>query len=410
MSNEWTASVRRSGDPRQLLLLDALRIKSMDKLSIKRKKILYLITKSNWGGAQRYVFDLALSLPQEEFETVVALGGAGPLADKLTAAGIRTISIPSLQRDVSLAKEIRAFREIGQILRTERPTILHINSSKAGVLGALIGRLVGVPKIIFTSHGWAFNEDRPGWQRFVLRAIHWLTVLLSHQTIAVSREVKRQMNWPFAQKKMVVIHNGRTIANLHTREEARAYLCARCPALLPYQNDFWSITIGELHPVKRHDAVIAAMKELVAREPSTRHIIMGGGEQEADLRKQISALGLEENVFLLGAVDEAAQYLKAGDMFVLASRSEAMAYVIVEACIAGLPVVATSVGGIPEVIDHGTSGLLVSLQDKKALFEAIFQARTDGALRAKLAAGALSRAEDFTLEKTLNQTTDLYNK
>jgi glycosyltransferase involved in cell wall biosynthesis len=373
-----------------------------------KKKILFLITKSNWGGAQRYVYDLAVGLPKGEFEVAVALGGTGPLADKLAAAGITTISIPSLQRDISLAKELRSFVEFWHVVRSEKPDILHINSSKAGALGALIGRLVRLPKIIFTSHGWAFNEDRPGWQKFVFKIIHWLTVLLSHQTIAVSREVKRQMNWPFAQKKIVVIHNGRTIVNLRTRAEARAYLCTRLADLLPYQNDFWSITIGELHPIKRHDAVIAAMKELVAREPSTRHLIISGGQQEAELRKQISELGLTENVFLLGAVDEAAEYLKAADMFVLASRSEAMAYVIVEACEAELPIVATRVGGIPEVIDHGVSGLLVPSYDQKALFEAILQLRTDATLREKLAAGALLRAQDFTPEKMLAATTDLY--
>ncbi len=373
-----------------------------------RKKILFLITKSNWGGAQRYVYDLAVGLSKDDFDVAVALGGDGPLATKLRAGGIKVISIPSLQRDVSLTKELRSLREISDIIEVEHPDILHINSSKAGVYGALIGRIRRVPKIIFTAHGWAFNEDRPIWQRFILKKIHWLTVLFSHHTIAVSEEVKRQMNWPFSRAKMTVIYNGRDIKFLKSREEARAALTEHEPRLQKYRDDFWSMTIAELHPVKRHDAVIKSMKEVVRRWPHTRHLIISGGQDEAYLHKLIRKLELEDNIFLLGQMDEAAQYLKAADLFVLASRSEAMPYVIIEACIAGLPIVATAVGGIPEIIQSERSGLLTEPLDNKALFEAIFELRTNEQKRHQLAEGALKRSQEFTFSKTLNKTLNLY--
>lgn len=373
-----------------------------------KAKILYLITKSNWGGAQRYVYDLAAGLPQNEFEAVVALGGDGPLAERLRESGIRVISIPSLQRDISLIKECVAFVEIANIIRTEEPDILHINSSKAGILGALLGRLLLVPKIIFTSHGWAFNEERPGWQKVILKTIHWLTVLLAHQTIAVSEELKRQMDWPGTQNKMSVIHNGRSVTGLLSKDEARTYLCERFPQLLPYQNDFWSITIGELHPVKRHEAVIDAIKELIETEPNTRHLIIGEGGERKALEEQIEKLNLVDHVFLLGAIDEAAKYLKAADMFILASRSEGMPYVLIESLFAGLPVVATRVGGIPEVIDHNVEGLLTPPLDNKALFEAILSLRQGPELRSRLGEKALEKSQEFSLEKTLEKTLSLY--
>lgn len=368
-----------------------------------------MITKSNWGGAQRYVYDLAVGLPRGNFDVVVALGGDGPLATKLQAADIKVVRIPSLQRDISLAKELSSLREISDIIEAERPDILHINSSKAGAYGALIGRLRRVPKIIFTAHGWAFNEDRPLWQRLILKKLHWLTVLLSHHTIAVSKEVVEQMNWPFAKSKMTVIYNGRDLPHLKSREEARAILIGNEPRLQKYKDDFWSMTIGELHPIKRHDAVIKSMKEVVRRWPHTRHLIISGGQDEVYLHRLIKALELEDYVFLMGTIDEAAQYLKAADMFILASRSEAMPYVIIEACIAGLPIVATSVGGIPEVIENGKSGLLTTPLDNKALFEAIFELRTNPQKRATLAASALDRANHFTFDRTLKETLSLYN-
>lgn len=374
----------------------------------KKTKLLYLITKSNWGGAQRYVFDLATGLPPSEFDVVVALGGNGLLATKLETAGIRVIHIPSLQRDVSLIKEASAFVEIADIIRRERPDMLHLNSSKAGILGAFLGRLLLVPKIIFTAHGWAFNEDRPDGQKLILKMIHWFTVLFSHQTIAVSEELRRQMDWPFTENKMSVIYNGRSIPDLRSREESRSYLCEQFPHLLSYRHDFWSMTIGELHPVKRHDAVIDAIKKVVETKQDTRHLIIGEGEEREALEAQIEKLNLSENVFLLGSVEEAARYLKAADIFVLASRSEGMPYVLIEALIANIPVVATGVGGIPEVIERDVEGLLTPPLDNKALFEAILSLRNNSELRLKFSENAKVKSKEFTLEKTLESTLALY--
>ena len=134
--------------------------------NLKKTKVLYLITKSNWGGAQRYVFDLATSLPADSYEVCVACGGDGEMRKKLLANGVRVVTIESLERNISLKKELLAFREISKIVREEMPDILHVNSSKAGIVGTLIGRIKRVPKVIFTSHGWAFNEDRGFISRF----------------------------------------------------------------------------------------------------------------------------------------------------------------------------------------------------------------------------------------------------
>jgi hypothetical protein len=186
-----------------------------------QKKVLFLITKSNWGGAQRYVYDLATALNRNEFEPVVALGGNGTLVDMLHHAGIRTIAIKSLVRDVDAKQELALARELYSIFRTEKPDVLHLNSSKAGAMGAFVGRLARVRRIIFTAHGWAFNEDRPFWQRLIIKAIHYATVVLSHHTIAVSSGMMREMNWPGVQTKMSVINPGRSIGVMFTKAEAR---------------------------------------------------------------------------------------------------------------------------------------------------------------------------------------------
>ncbi len=372
------------------------------------KKILYLITKSNFGGAQRYVFDLATNLDRNKYEVAVALGGTGRLYEELKKKKIRTIPLHTLERDISLFKEIKAIRELFKIIKKEKPDILHINSSKAGALGAFLGRILRVPRIIFTAHGWAFNEDRPWWQRLIIKKIHWLTVLFSHTTITVSDTTKRQMNWPFVQKKMITIYNGRSIPNLYSREFARSCLVEYLPDLEAYKNDFWSVTIGELHPIKQHDVTIRALAEVVKKNTNVRHVIIGDGEERARLTRLVEDLNLEDHVFFAGHVPEASHYLSGFNLFVLASRSEALAYVIIEACIAGLPIIASNVGGIPEIITHEKDGLLFNQGDALILSQHYTHLLENPEERKTLSQNTLLRAQDFTFEKMLNETTGLY--
>jgi hypothetical protein len=158
-------------------------------------KIIYLITKSNFGGAQRYVYDLALGARAAHHDVLVCSGGVGVLTEKLNSAQVRTRGIPSLQRDISLAGEWKSLLTLVRILREERPDVLHLNSSKAGLLGGLAGRLVNIlnfflrrprMRIIFTGHGWAFNEDGGDVQRFLIGIGHWLTIFFAHVVIADS--------------------------------------------------------------------------------------------------------------------------------------------------------------------------------------------------------------------------------
>ncbi len=374
-----------------------------------KKKILFLITKSNFGGAQRYVFDLATHLNPEEFDVVVALGGNGPLLEKLKQKEIRTITLGNLQRDFSLLKELKSAVELWKIIKSEKPEILHINSSKAGGLGTFLGRILGIPHIIFTAHGWAFNEDRPLWQKLIIKKLHWLTVMLAHKTIAVSEMTKRQMNWPFAQNKMIVIHNGRTNPDLYSRDFSRAYLEKYIPSLEKYKNDFWSVTIGELHPVKQHDVTIRALRDIVKTHPNIRHVIIGEGDERNKLERLVLDLDLGNNVFFAGHILEASLYLKAFDLFILSSRSEGLGYVIIEACIAGLPIITSNVGGIPEIITHEKDGLLFKQGNTDMLAQYYLQLLESPEQRKTLAENALLRAQDFTFEKMFEKTIALYN-
>ncbi len=151
-------------------------------------KILYFITKSNWGGAQKYVFDLATYFKGRGDEVVVAFGGDGILSQRLKEQGIRTITVNNLSRDVGFLNELKSLKEIKEIIKKEKPDVVHLNSSKIGIVGSLISRVVGIKKIIFTAHGFAFREERPFWQILLIQFLSWLSIVLSHKTICVSEK------------------------------------------------------------------------------------------------------------------------------------------------------------------------------------------------------------------------------
>jgi glycosyltransferase involved in cell wall biosynthesis len=323
-------------------------------------KVLMAITKGFWGGAQEYVFSLATGLPSEKYAVTVLCGEGENLPEKLAEKNIRVLRIETISRDISFFTEFKNLFELIKILRKEKPDVLHLNSSKIGGLGALAGKMAGVPKIIFTGHGWAFNESRPWISRKFFLFLHWLTIILSDTTIAVSQKTKNDLGkLPFVKNKIFVVHNGISPIDFFEKQTAREKLIemSRSDLDIGDSDKIWIGTISELHKNKGLDFLISACQSL---PENVSIFIIGEGEERKNLENQITKLGLQNKIHLLGRVENARKYLKAFDIFTLTSRTEALPYTILEAGLAGLPVVASRVGGIPEIIENNENGILVS--------------------------------------------------
>lgn len=384
-------------------------------------KILLLITKSNWGGAQKYVYELATGLPKADFDVKVIAGGRGPLTEKLMEAGIGVRPIESLSNDTGLKKEIDTFKELWNIIKSEKPDVLHVNSSKAGIMGALVGRILGVKKIVFTAHGWAFNEKRPLYEKVVLKYIHWLTIVLSHKTIAVSQNIAGAFaGWPMIEGRIEVVYNGIKPGTGYAKVGARQVLAQMYPQLKEVFDDkrvYVVGTIAELHPVKNIDVAINGIDELIKESAHHRgsehfvYLVIGEGRERVALEKQIEQKGLNGKVFLLGHVQDAYQYIKAFDVFLLPSRSEALAYVLLEAGYQEASVVATAVGGIPEIVEDMKSGVLIQSNKSSEIAHAI-KFYSQHADIAKQYAKNLNSSvkEKFTLQKMIDGTVEMYKK
>lgn len=309
------------------------------------KKILFVITKSNWGGAQKYVYDLATALPKDQFEVVVALGGTGEagastglLAERLKTGGVRTIFLTAFTRDIYLFREFKAFFELWGVIKNEKPDVLHLNSSKAGGLGALAGRIAGIRRIIFTAHGFAHNEIRPVYQRALIWIASWLTILCADVTIVLSNYELKRAPVIFSHRKIIAIHNG---IDMHMQFASGEQIRNAFPPGVRITG-----TIGELTKNKNHISLIEQ-----AKHKSDMYVaIVGEGEERRTLEAKIKKEGLSDRVKLFGFMP-ANEVLRGFDVFALPSLKEGLPYVLLEAKAAGLPIIANRVGGVGEILD-----------------------------------------------------------
>jgi glycosyltransferase involved in cell wall biosynthesis len=435
---------------------------TIKQMNTNKKKVLYIITKSVWAGASKYVYDLATNLPKDNFDVFVASGGYGILSEKLKTSNIPYFEIKGFQRNVNPFKDIQAFFEILFLLFKIKPDIVHVSSAKAGGLAGLaisIYKLLhpreslkparhlpeakpmaggdaprgslGFVKPIFTAHGWTFNEARPKWQINLIKYFSRLTCLFYDKIICVSQydydvAIKNKIA---PKEKLVVIHNGIKPEdyNFLSREEAREKISnySNSPNYsnkIPKSNhqkakeEIWLGTIGEFTKNKGQKYLIDAINKIQDSRFKIQVFIIGFGEEisnlpdgKAGLKSQISKLHLENQIFLIENWPDASNYMKAFDIFVLPSIKEGLPYVLLEAKSAGVPIVATEVGGIPEIV-HSTSsgqvennknGLLVEPSNANALAEAI-----KTLLETPL--NSLKPLKNFEFEKMLEKTVEVY--
>lgn len=402
--------------------------------------VLYVVTLSEWGGAQRYVYDLATRLGAAGFSATVACAPGGPLVDRLRAAGVPVHEVPELVRSIRPLTDLRALWKLYRLIRRLRPDIVHCNSSKAGILGRLATWLAGVPVRIFTAHGWAFTEGRPHWQRWLLARTEALVAPLTHRIICVSEHdqelaVRCGVAPP---ERLVTIHNGVDPVPLPTDSPAGS----TGPAP---QRPLTIIMVARLAPPKDPVLVLEGLGRLPgklatlhadgaggdAETPLVRLILVGDGPLRPEVEADAAALGFRVEtaaapvvdtsggqgegaactVILPGErpADEVPRLLAQADLFVLASRWEGLPYSIIEAMMTGLPVVASRVGGIPEMVEDGVTGFLVPPGDADAMAAALARFLADPTLCGRMGEAARQRAQDhFTVDRMVAATAALY--
>lgn len=389
-------------------------MRNKDDMESSKEKILYLITKSNWGGAQRYVFDLACEAQKRDYTPLVGCGGTGPLTEKLQKQGIRVVQIKALQRDVHFLKEIISFFDIVKLIRTEQPHVVHVNSSKAGGIGALAARINRSPCIVFTVHGLPQREKRSWLSRTLIGIATWITAVISHKIITVTRddaEVLRRQ--PFLKNKIAHIQLGIEHTAI-SRDKAQSYITGFLDTAdsreLP-GDALWIGTVAELTNNKGHRYALEALNQVIKKHPQLRYVLIGSGELEKELRTYVEKNKLENHVFFTGFVPNAASLYAAFDIYLATSTKEGLPYTILEALMTGTPVIATRVGGIPDVIEHTVSGHLINPESPDEITEALLKLIENTSYRVSLGKTAQDRANRLhNKEMMATETFRLYRE
>lgn len=364
-------------------------------------KILYIITQGIWGGAQRYVFDLTTHLP-ENFSVQVAVGEAkGPqdLQDALKRSNKPNLHLTQLYRlvrPIHPFQDLRAIFEIRQLIKTTNPDIVHLNSTKAGIIGSLATLwLHPRPKVVYTVHGWVFLEPLSLSVRKLYKFLEKHTARLKDTLIVLSEKEQRvAQNLGVPESKLTIIPLGitkplflkKTAAQSHLQKLSRQ---TKLPKV-------WVGTIANLFPTKGLDILINSVPTILQKNPGARFFIIGSGPAEARLKKLIVQKNLTTKVFLLGAVPNAATLLPAFDLFVLPSRKEGLPYTILEAMAAGLPIVATAVGGVSEMLSNYEARFIALPNNQAELTAAII-----GALKKPIKTTPIVTELKTTIEATL---------
>ncbi|MEK7167867.1 MAG: glycosyltransferase family 4 protein [Patescibacteria group bacterium] len=364
-------------------------------------KILYIITLLSWGGAQKYVFDLSSDL-KDSFDVVISGGeeNKGELAERILKENIRLITLKNLVRETRPLNDIKAIFEIKKMIESEKPDVVHLNSSKAGIVGSIAARLSKhKAKVVFTCHGWVFNEDLGFLKKKIYLFLEKFTGRFKDKIVCLTELDKKTAleKGLVPEEKLSVIYNGISEIHFFSREEARKKLG------LPQEKKIVG-TLANFFPAKGLEYLIEASRSF----DNSLTIVIGDGLLRKKLEEKIIDSNLQDKFLLLGKIDEASRYLKALDVFILTSTKEGLPFSLLEAMSAGLPIVTTNVGGIPEIINE-RNGILIEPKNPKIISEKVNLLIHDLDLRERLSFQAKADVKErFTKKKMTEQTAREY--
>jgi glycosyltransferase involved in cell wall biosynthesis len=353
-------------------------------------RILRAITRLNIGGPAIHTILLTRDLNDGASFTSTLVTGSpseheGDMADLARANAVQPILLPALGREISPLDDLVSLARMVRLVRQIRPDVVHTHMAKAGTVGRLAAQVCGVPLIVHTYHGHVFHSYFGPLKTRVFLTIERALGLRTHRIVVVGDRQRDEIaSYRVAPRsKLVPIRLGLELAPFLTAERARGELRAEL-GIAP-ETPLVGI-IARLVPIKAHEDFFQAALTVRAALPDTQFLVIGDGERRAELEQLVRTLGLAESVRFLGWRRDLVRLYADLDVVALASRNEGSPVVLIEALAAARPVVGTAVGGVPEVVLNGETGLTVPSSDPSALAEGILKLLNDRPLGEQLGA------------------------
>jgi glycosyltransferase involved in cell wall biosynthesis len=365
------------------------------------KKIIYLITDLQIGGAQKELCTILPHLNREKFDPLVVclFGGNGFIADNIKKSGTPVFDL-RMRNKLDIFAIFRLYR----LFKDENPAILHSSLFHASIVARVVGKFAQVPIIITWRHNITHGNNFREW-------INKTTTNLDDCLVAVSKAVKEKEIQSTGVKNLnvVVIYNG---INTHAYKKLKSTERRRIRNRWGIPEDAYLIgSIGRLHPSKGFDTLLQSFKKIRSKIPNSWLIIVGEGEIRKNLEETARKLEIFDFTVFTGTITNIPEILGILDVFVLASRWEGLPIVILEAMASRLPVIATSVGGIQEIITNNETGLLIKPEDPDAIVEMVFRIYNDIVIATSLGkAGRAKILSKFNVIPITDQFQKLYSE
>lgn len=340
-------------------------------------KVIRVIARLNIGGPAIHTVLLTKNLSPQQFESILVTGLEGPHEGSMrqwaTDQGVEPIIIPELGREINLISDIKVILKLYRLFKRERPHVVHTHTAKAGFVGRIAARLAGVPVVVHTFHGHVFHSYfGPLKTRFFI-LIEKLLARITDTIVTISPRQRREIvDFKIASPhKILIIPLGFDLEPFLTN----SYLKGQLRAELKAEKDTkLAGIVARLTHVKNHALFLEAAALVHQQNAAVRFVIVGDGELRAELAQQVSDLGLTPVTHFLGWRQDLPAIYADLDLVVLTSNNEGTPVTLIEAQAAGCPVVATAVGGVPDIVTDGENGFLVAPGDASALSVAILKA------------------------------------
>ncbi len=339
-------------------------------------RILRIIARLNIGGPAIHVTLLTKKLAPPDYESILLCGTIGETEGDMTYYAaqndVEPRIMPELGREISPVRDLLTIWKLYRIIREIKPDIVHTHTAKAGFVGRLAAKLAGVPVIVHTFHGHVFrgyfNETTT--RLFIL--LERIAARVSDTVITLTEGLRRELADEFKitrRSRITVLPLGFDLEPFTKLPRKSGTFREKygIPADAPLIG-----LIGRLVPVKNHALFLSAAAKLHERLPGARFVLVGDGELRAEIEARIDALGLRDCVTITGWIEDTAPVYAALDALAISSVNEGTPVTVIEALAAGVPVVSTAVGGVPDLLDQGQLGMLVPSGDGDALADAMF--------------------------------------
>jgi L-malate glycosyltransferase len=368
----------------------------------RRLRILLVIKGLGFGGAERLLMETVAAGDTDAFEYEVAyvLAASDGLADAIRAGGTPVHSLGAAR-----SADLTWLRKLRSLLIAGRFDVIHFHLPYTAALGRLAVATVpraGRPSVVYTEHSlWNLAA-------VITKGINRAGINRDQSLIVVSQAAHDALPPALRDRARVIVHGvSRTQADQLSAQRDQIRTEVRAELGVP-DGELLVLTVANIRPEKGYDVLLDATKILMGRDVAVRVVAVGGGPMEDEVRERHRVLGLGDHLQLLGQRHDVLRLMAAADIYVLASRQEGLPVTLMEATSMGLPIVATSVGGVPQVVTDGVEGLIVPPGDPERMADGLQRVAADPELRDRFGRAARDKSAMFDVTGASRQIEGIY--